>query len=1702
MMRKIIQRILMAIGFARLEFVQRSAGKNACAKSAYIARDKIHFSGTEFAEAKTYDWTSKEKVAYQEIILPTHANRSFLNAEVLWNAAEAKENRSNSQTAMEVVLALPDDLEVSFEDKIELAKSFVQNNFVDKGLGAQLVIHPPESKIQLNPETGEIEKLDHNWHAHVLLTTRCFTEDGESLENKKARALMPTIRNGKVISGPNWGELWTEHQNQFFESRGMSLRVDSNGVVAQIHLGPVRLRGRALSILEKNEIQKELNAEEIRNPAKLLEKITERKNIFSREDLARVINKFIGPNGAKELVDAVISQRNVVQLFDRETGKLPLNSKTGEPEEWYTTMEVLLEEKRCLLHADKIHQKGAFHVSFYQCLDQFSSNLTCEQKTAFENILRGKRLNCIEGHAGTGKSHLLVALKNAYENEGYTVRAFGPDSSTAQVLKEKGFAIADNIYHFLFSVNRFEKSQEKFNQQYKKTNHLKRVKPHFSEQNKDKPIKEGLQISKGKEIWLIDEATKLGNRPMLQILKFAEKYDAQVVFSGGASQLLPVERGCLYDVFSKRYGAQRLEDIQRQKDILQREISKKIAKGEMATAIDRLAASNSIIWVDSREEKLNPSIQGFIEAAFGENLEYNDRKKAIEELMKKWVADREAFPSNSSIIIASSNREVKALNEMVRTYRKEKGEIAKEEFNYETEFGHVFVSQGDTIEFSSNNKELGVTNGMQGTLVKVSPEQFTVLVKDKKAKAREITVDPNKYASFKLGYATTYFRSQGKTIDRAYILHSIHTNKEMFYVGLTRHVHKAYVFVPKSNFHYLSYLKAQAAGYGEGYGKYLALNHHFKDKDIASYLNDLAEQVSQPTSKFATTDFMSKDDLIKLEKDQYIDGLKNSVSPFSRLKGYSLSIWNQASTKLESYVQNKKQERKEEEFFNPVIKKLEEKIRVREETIYEPTAHEYRQAFVRSLILNKGESISQSPLVWEHLPADQQQLVSCYLEKASKAWQLYYKIEKETELNSGSLDEWQKACLERNTSAFNLTKALSKEVILDILGEKYFETLKTQSSQYERINKNPSKKNENPLSIQNNQRQRLQAERSAIKASTKLLLPDQKRLLKDYQQISQEASSLYALVQAENEGDPQKSSHHIAWKVTCGKRNAVAYQLLKSTSQESLYSILSQKSFDFLADQAERHERLINHKEARSIDLEAKLKENLEPLLYRLFPEGTTRKARGEWRFGSKGALVVTCQGEKMGNYYSFAEGKGGGPIQLIQMALGLDAKQARDWAKEFVGEAKDIVVPPSFKIKHQPISAESLWISIKPSVSDPAPSLKNIPNCKLALYCKEEARYPYQNEKGELLFYTVRLIDKNGKKSVLPLSYGVEKDKNEAPHWAFKAFQGTQRPLYNLQILQQNPSAKVIIVEGEKTANAANQLLNKHDMICLTWLGGVSATARTDWSPLAGREVVIWPDNDQPGFKAAGQICSELRKIGVNSLRVVDEQALTRLFPPKWDLADPLPDGKEESLIRNLIMCANQKAVDITHLSFVVDKANRDIEMLRMREILWRVEERLRPELEKSLKDRPLDIREQIIKETAQIYRQKEQTTQNIKNQMSIDTHQAERLVFQALLYKAQHGEELTQSQLLEMKAVLQNSIALLPEYNSDTHPSKEIYGLATDKALSFVFTDRKEKALNKISETFESEISKTNQYIQKQLDEQQMTNHRMKSRGLDLSM
>src|SRR5262249_50239439 len=149
---------------------------------------------------------------------------------------------------------------------------------------------------------------------------------------------------------------------------------------------------------------------------------------------------------------------------------------------------------------------------------------------------------------------------------------------------------------------------------------------------------------------------------------------------------------------------------------------------------------------------------------------------------------------------------------------------------------------------------------------------------------------------------------------------------------------------------------------------------------------------------------------------------------------------------------------------------------------------------------------------------------------------------------------------------------------------------------------------------------------------------------------------------------------------------------------------------------------------------------------------------------------------------------------------------------------------------------------------------------------------------------------------------------------------------------------------------------------LCVTWAGGAEAVSKTNWKSLLGRQVVIWPDNDPAGFKASEDICSILRQVGVKSLEVVHTDILARELPLKWDLADPLPVGKNESFIRDMILRAQQKAVNPNHFFTMLGlgKELSAIDRLQAREVLWRVEERLRPLLEEK-RTKPWEINDLI---------------------------------------------------------------------------------------------------------------------------------------------
>ena len=165
---------------------------------------------------------------------------------------------------------------------------------------------------------------------------------------------------------------------------------------------------------------------------------------------------------------------------------------------------------------------------------------------------------------------------------------------------------------------------------------------------------------------------------------------------------------------------------------------------------------------------------------------------------------------------------------------------------------------------------------------------------------------------------------------------------------------------------------------------------------------------------------------------------------------------------------------------------------------------------------------------------------------------------------------------------------------------------------------------------------------------------------------------------------------------------------------------------------------------------------------------------------------------------------------------------------------------------------------------------------------------YPYYGPDGRVGAYVARYEARNGKRKWFqPVSYGV---LNGVTGWHRKAITD-RRPLYRLDQLAARPDAMVLVCEGEKSADAAAELFPNY--ICTTWQGGTGAVAKTDWTPLAARSVIIWPDNDTAGRKAGAAIHRRLPHARV--LRVDD-------LPPGGDAHDLKTDDPDRWLDAYLI--------------------------------------------------------------------------------------------------------------------------------------------------------------------------------------------------------
>ena len=238
----------MALYHFHVTQVKRSAGQSVVNSAAYRAGEKLY--SDYYGEVS--DYTHKGGVICSEILLPPRAPPEYADRQTLWNAVEKAEHGKDAQLAYSLDIALQNEL--TMEENIALARRFLLEQFISKGMIVDFAVHAPDREPDGIP----------NPHFHVLCPIRPLKADGtwgakqrrvyrlddygERICGKNGKPLFdaaPTTDWGKPETLQRWREEWANYVNRSFERAGFSCRVDHRTLEKQgvdrlptIHEGP------------------------------------------------------------------------------------------------------------------------------------------------------------------------------------------------------------------------------------------------------------------------------------------------------------------------------------------------------------------------------------------------------------------------------------------------------------------------------------------------------------------------------------------------------------------------------------------------------------------------------------------------------------------------------------------------------------------------------------------------------------------------------------------------------------------------------------------------------------------------------------------------------------------------------------------------------------------------------------------------------------------------------------------------------------------------------------------------------------------------------------------------------------------------------------------------------------------------------------------------------------------------------------------------------------------------------------------------------------------------------------------------------------------------------------------------------------------------------------------------------------------------
>jgi Ti-type conjugative transfer relaxase TraA len=551
----------MAIYHFSAKIISRANGSSAVASAAYRSAERLHDERLD----RDHDFTNKAGVVRAEVMLPDGAPERLGDRSTLWNEVEATELRKDAQLSREIEFAIPREL--NQQQGIDLARDFVREEFVDRGMIADLNVHWDMGADGLAKP-----------HAHVMLTMREVNEDGFGLK----------VRDwNRTELVQEWRERWAEHVNERLAELDIDARIDHRSLADQgIELEPQNKIGPAASrmadhgleaerIAEHAEIARRNGEKIIAAPGIALDAITRQQATFTKRDLAMFVHRHSdGKDQFDHVMSAVQASPDIVAL-----------GKDGRGDDRFTSRDMIAVEARLERATELMAARYQHRVSdsdkerALSSADARGLHMSGEQRDAFHHATDGKDLGVVIGYAGTGKSAMLGVAREAWEGAGYQVRGAALSGIAAEGL-EAGSGIPSRTIASL---------EHQWGQ--------------------------GRELLTARDVLVIDEAGMIGSCQMERVLSHVNDAGAKVVLVGDPEQLQAIEAGAAFRSVAERHDGIEITEIRRQQVDWQRDATRQLATGRTGEAIRSYGENGMLHAAETRE------------AARGELIDRWDRER-------------------------------------------------------------------------------------------------------------------------------------------------------------------------------------------------------------------------------------------------------------------------------------------------------------------------------------------------------------------------------------------------------------------------------------------------------------------------------------------------------------------------------------------------------------------------------------------------------------------------------------------------------------------------------------------------------------------------------------------------------------------------------------------------------------------------------------------------------------------------------------------------------------------------------------------------------------------------------------------------------------------------------------------------------------------------------------------------------------------